>query len=113
MVVFPAEVSLFKGSCDSIGHTCVIQDSLPFPDCKLVTSVKAPLPHKVTFSGCGIYDVNILEGGGDYPAYHSMEIPSTEFHSEKVVFKCAHDLLQVSRNVHLGILKGRVINSMD
>ena len=96
-----------------MGPTCVIQDSLSFPDPKLVTSVKAPLPHKATFSGCGNYDVSVLEGGGDYLAYHSMEIPSVGFHSEKVVFKCAHNLLQVLRNVHLGILKGRFINSMD
>lgn len=57
--------------------------------------------------------MNILEGGEDYPACHNMEITSAGFHSEKVFFKCVHDLLQVLRNVHLGILKGRVIKSMD
>lgn len=36
--------------------------------------------------------------------------PNTGFHSEKVFFKCAHDLLQVIRNFDLGILQGRVIH---
>ena len=77
--------SPYKDPCDYLSPILLIQGNLTILR-SLITSVKSPLQHKVTFTGSGDEDTDIF-GRSQYSANHTPLSPSV---MDERHFSCAH-----------------------